>query len=100
MYRNYPIEDCMKRASALVRTGNAVVFQKFTCSGCASRQTMGVPNHFYTHGTCEECGALTNIEASGCNYMLHQSSQQGLEDQYGNVPTTLTFVNCNKAVVG
>ena len=46
-------------------------YQKFSCSKCGSRQTMDEPNVLYTHGKCEECGHITDITVTGCNYMLH-----------------------------
>ena len=63
-YNNYPIKECQEAADDFVGRG-AEVFQKFTCEGCGSRQTMETPNVFYTSGTCEECGATTDIEARG-----------------------------------
>lgn len=50
------------------------VFQKFTCGGCGRRQEMKVPNALYTHGTCEECSAVTDIKARGCGFTLVMSS--------------------------
>jgi hypothetical protein len=47
-----------------------VIFQQFNCAGCGTRQTMSDPNVLYTHGKCEECGAVTNIEKNGCNYAI------------------------------
>lgn len=101
-YNNHPIGDCMKKARPIVAGGNAVVLQKFTCSGCGSRQTMGRPNAFYTHGTCEECGAVTDIQKTGCNYMLHVVSSPGalaqLKARYGDFEKDLIFVDCNSHV--
>jgi hypothetical protein len=48
----------------------ASVFQQFTCSGCGTKQTMPESNIFYKKGECELCGAITDIEQDGCNYML------------------------------
>jgi hypothetical protein len=47
------------------------VFQQFNCAGCGIKQTMPDPNVLYTHGKCEECGAITDIEKHGCNYAVH-----------------------------
>ncbi len=65
--KDYPIEECAKTAATLPR--GAVIHQKFTCVRCGSRQTMAVPDKFFTSGVCEECGAETDIARQGCNYV-------------------------------
>jgi hypothetical protein len=47
------------------------IYQKFTCYRCGSRQTMAEPNVLFHEGKCEECGAITNLLVSGCNYLVH-----------------------------
>ena len=59
----------VQEASAQIEKG-AKVFQKFTCAGCKARQTMDVPNRFYTSGKCEECGHVTNLVKQGCGFMM------------------------------
>ena len=66
-YNDYPIEECRQAADKLIAEG-AVVHQKWTCSHCRSRQTMGTANTFYRSGICEACGGTTVIR--GCNYMV------------------------------
>jgi hypothetical protein len=66
---DFPFEEVAERAEKLVARGGVTVFQKWTCSQCRARQTMDVPDTFYTTGQCEECGAITDIVAAGCNYM-------------------------------
>jgi ribosomal protein S27E len=66
---DYPFYEAAREAQALMEDGHTI-FQKFTCGGCGSRQTMGQPNKFFIKGQCEECGAETDIEARGCNYMV------------------------------
>lgn len=69
IYNDYPIEECIKTVAPLVARG-AVFHQKFTCDECGSRQTMETSNLFFKTGKCEACGAITDIAAKGCNYML------------------------------
>lgn len=99
MSNNYPLMKCINQARAIVQRGNAAVFQKFTCSNCGSRQTMTVPNYFYTHGTCEECGKVTDIQKTGCNYMLHRASTaEALAEVkaiHGDFAADITLVDCN-----
>lgn len=66
---DHPFDEVVTAADNDIQTG-ADVYQKFTCVGCGERQTMEVPNTFYTSGKCEECGHVTNIVERGCNYLL------------------------------
>jgi transcription elongation factor Elf1 len=68
MEDNHPFFEVAAAAEAKVREGYTI-HQKFTCSRCHSRQTMAEPNTFFQIGTCEECGASTNILVTGCNYV-------------------------------
>jgi predicted nucleic-acid-binding Zn-ribbon protein len=68
-YKNYPFDVCATAAARLVEDG-CNVHQKFTCAKCGSRQTMEIPNRFFTEGTCEQCKYTTDIRKSGCNYMV------------------------------
>ena len=70
MYKDFPFDDVVKRASELIKQG-ASVHQKFTCSGCGQRLTIEEPNIFHTEGTCDKCPAITDIRKQGCNYMVH-----------------------------
>lgn len=98
-HKNYPLQACIEQAKRVIEAGNAVVLQKFTCSNCGERQTMDNPNVFYTHGTCEECGSLTDIQETGCNYLLHKSKDSSfLEQFYGDYSPKLTLVDCNEYV--
>jgi len=66
---NHPFYEVAEKATELVNNG-ATVYFKFTCQKCGSRQTFDVPNTLFKEGTCEECGATTNLEKTGCNYVL------------------------------
>lgn len=66
---NHPLYEVAAEAEKIIAKGGQV-FQKFTCSGCGERLAMDEPNVFYKTGTCDKCGALTDIEATGCNYLV------------------------------
>jgi len=65
-YHDYPIEECMEGAAAILNRGGRV-HQKWTCQHCGSRQGMSVPNRFFRSGRCEACSKVTAI--SKCNYL-------------------------------
>jgi len=71
------------------------IYQKFTCRGCGQRLTMEEPNRLYTHGTCDKCGAVTDIERQGCNYRLVQASDPSMLSPN----RSLTIVTTNPARV-
>jgi rRNA maturation protein Nop10 len=66
---DHPFDETAKSAKEWCDRGQ-VIYQKFSCEQCGVRQTISVPNRFYTHGTCEECGFTTDIRKKGCNFML------------------------------
>jgi hypothetical protein len=66
---NHPLMECVKSASLLIDQG-AEIHQKYTCTNCGSRQTIDEPNKFFTHGQCEKCHHITNIQLTGCNYLV------------------------------
>lgn len=51
-------------------TKGLFTLQKFTCIACGARQTISVPNKLYLSGTCEECGADTDLQHRGGGYVL------------------------------
>lgn len=77
-YNDYPLQECADAAEKLAAKG-LFVFQKFTCDGCGSRQTMDTPNQFFTSGKCEECGTVTDIKKKGCNYLVTTVNPSDLE---------------------
>lgn len=89
MPKDYPFKEVCAAAERLAHSG-CLVHQKWTCSNCGVRQTMPDANHFYTNGKCEECNHLTNIEQTGCNYLViyYPSSSQELVDYLSNINTT------------
>ena len=66
---DHPFKDCCETAEKLANQG-ALVFQKFTCEKCNSRQTIDEPNTFFASGQCEECQHVTDITKTGCNYTV------------------------------
>lgn len=73
---DHPFNEVVKTAEGLIKKG-VNTFQKFTCDGCGVRQTIDVPNVFYTSGKCEECGHVTDIRAKGCNYLATAGPENG-----------------------
>lgn len=67
---NYPFYEVLEGANAEIAKGHTI-HQKFTCAKCGERQTMETPNVFFKTGKCEECSHITDIEADGCNYLVH-----------------------------
>lgn len=80
-YHDFPFAEVVEEADKLIKAG-ATVWQKFTCQQCQARQTMETPNVFHELGTCEVCGALTNIRERGCNYLMAFAIKGG---KLGNV---------------
>jgi len=77
-YNDYPLIDCVTEAEILVKKG-VIVYQKYTCDHCGSRQTIDVPNKFYLQGECEECKEITDIGKKGCNYIAYAKGAQAQE---------------------
>jgi hypothetical protein len=72
-YHDISILECERQAQRLIAEGG-MVFQKFTCDHCGSRQTMPEPNKFYIGGNCEACGKPTDIARKGCGFALIMST--------------------------
>jgi hypothetical protein len=66
---DFPFELVAAKADTLIEQGAKVYF-KFTCQRCGSRQTFDIPNVLYKEGSCEECGAITDLTEHGCNYLI------------------------------
>lgn len=73
VHRNHPFLEVVKGAEQRIKQG-WTVFQKFSCEKCMARLEMPEPNKFFTTGTCDQCGHLTDILKSGCNYAAIWSS--------------------------
>jgi hypothetical protein len=59
-----PFDLCVERAEQVIAQGG-MIYQKFTCVHCGSRQTMATANRMYKQGDCEECSKRSNIKACG-----------------------------------
>lgn len=66
---DYPFYEVATEAQQQMARGHSI-HQKFTCGRCSSRQTMAEPNKFFIKGLCESCGYETDLEVTGCNYVL------------------------------
>lgn len=71
----YPFYACAANANHLIEHG-CTVHQQWLCSHCGTKQTMEKENAWYTKGKCEECQLITDIEQTGCNYLLIASSPE------------------------
>lgn len=78
MYKDYQFLEVTHVAEKLVDQG-CLVFQKWSCDHCGSRQTMPEPNCFYMKGICEECKKETDILKRGCNYAVIASGEAAFE---------------------
>lgn len=66
---DHDFQAVVESAAEKIAAGG-MVFQKFTCADCGNRLTMEEPNKFWTHGTCDKCGHVTNIQEAGHNFLL------------------------------
>ena len=62
--KDKPWEELCKMADDLVQKG-AIIWGKFTCQSCGSRQTFETPNSIFAYGLCEECGDTTSLVKHG-----------------------------------
>jgi hypothetical protein len=69
-YHDLPWDRLLEQAEATIK-GGATLYQKFTCDHCGARQTMDVPNVFYTEGQCEKCSHITDLQRRGGGFMAH-----------------------------
>jgi hypothetical protein len=69
MANDHPFWEVAEQVGQHIMDGHSI-HQKFTCSGCGSRQTMAEPNKMFSFGECEECGHTTDLQQKGCNYVI------------------------------
>jgi hypothetical protein len=74
-YKNFPLQECDTALQRIMRDlpEGSAFFQKWTCGGCGARVTGNTPNKLFIGGHCEDCGHITDIRKSGCNYSLHMA---------------------------
>ena len=71
-YKNFPLEECAYGVARLKEQNpTATFFQKWTCEKCGDRVTGNEPDKLFTHGHHEECGHITDIRKTGCNWAAH-----------------------------
>lgn len=65
-----PFDECVQSARKWVEEGHTV-YQRFQCEGCGN-DSLGIeePNKFYKSGSCDQCGHVTDLVKTGCNYLL------------------------------
>lgn len=68
-HKDYPLTEIVAKCLTLTAQGHTV-YQKWTCGGCKKRIGSENPNVLTEKGQCEECGHITNIKETGCNYLL------------------------------
>ncbi len=68
-FQDFPLKEIREAVAAHVKEGRTI-HQKFTCSGCGKRLTISEPNTLYREGECEDCGTVTDLEVTGCNYLM------------------------------
>jgi len=72
MYKNYSIEECDAALQRILQEHpGAAFYQKWTCGKCKKRVTGNTPNKLFIAGHCEDCGHITDIRKTGCNYQVH-----------------------------
>lgn len=78
----YPFDDVIKNADEVIAKGGAV-YQQFVCEHCGNKLSMDAVNTFYTSGTCDKCGKITDIRKNGCNFMTIMSGESFAEIMIG-----------------
>jgi hypothetical protein len=58
-----------------------IVYFKWTCEKCRTRNTFDVPNKLFMEGICGDCGHVTNIRRRGCGYLIIHTSKTGDLDE-------------------
>ena len=67
-YTDHPLAD-IERSMRNVRLHGGLAYQKFTCDGCGNRLMIEEPFKLYKQATCDNCSAVTDIQAKGCNFL-------------------------------
>jgi len=74
-YNDYSLEQCAEVIERKFATGQwpegTAFFQKWTCEKCGERVTGNEPNKLFMLGHHEDCGHITDLRKTGCNYMVH-----------------------------
>lgn len=72
-YQDFSLQECAEAAEKILAEAppGSAFFQKWTCAGCGDRVTGATPNRFFTRGLHEDCGHVTDLSETGCNYSVH-----------------------------
>jgi hypothetical protein len=73
---DHPLGEIVENANRMIEAGADVYF-KFTCEKCRARQMFDRPNSLYYHGSCEECGHVTDLRRRGANFMVVTAIRKG-----------------------
>ena len=77
--KDFPLEEIAAIMYPLIQQG-CETYQKFTCSLCASRQTIDEPNVLYKTAKCELCGTITDLAKTGCGFAVVGNSKIVLDN--------------------
>lgn len=72
---NHNFAEVFRNAAKEAAFG-ANIYQKCTCSKCGARLGIEKPNIFYTAIHCEICDHITDVVATGCNYMVEINNRK------------------------
>jgi len=70
----HPINECIEVAKSWREQG-LDTYQQFLCAKCGEKNTVEEKNTFFAEGRCGDCGYVTNLRKTGCNYMASWSSE-------------------------
>ena len=73
-FNDHAFWEVAAEAERLFHEGHTV-FQKYTCTGCGERKTLTEPNRFFRNSGCDKCHVVSNIEQTGCTYMVIINSE-------------------------
>lgn len=65
---DFPLIEVEETAKDVIAKGG-FIYQKWTCAGCGERVTGNVKNALFIKGHHEECGHVTDLLVTGCNYV-------------------------------
>lgn len=72
-YNNYSLRECDRTLAQhvdAIKAGRMMFWQKFTCDNCWARITVDEPNKLFVLGHCQQCGHVTDLQKTGCNYRV------------------------------
>lgn len=76
---DFPLLAVDESARKIVAQGG-FIFQKWTCGGCGARCMANDPNVLTIKCHHEECGFVTDIIQTGCNFAAAMPASKGARD--------------------